>query len=144
MTVAQRPLSLWYDSGTAPTVSVLKFPAMCKIYVSEKQVLHSFLKPRRHFHFQCLGVIRRLALSSPPSEQCAAHKGRPAWYTTDTGRLNPSPFHTSFSIMLHISFEDNGTSSIADCILLMAPRFTAHYCFIAHSLTVSPQCEGIQ
>ena len=43
--------------------------------------------------------------------------------------------------MLHISFEDNGTSSIADSIWLMAPRFTA---LSAHSLTVSPQCEGIQ
>ena len=43
--------------------------------------------------------------------------------------------------MLYISSEDNGTSNIDECILLMAPRVAA---LSAHSLKVSPQTEGIQ
>ena len=43
--------------------------------------------------------------------------------------------------MLHITFEENRTSDIVDCILLMAPRFAA---LSAYSLKVSPQCEGIK
>ena len=43
--------------------------------------------------------------------------------------------------MLHISFKDNTTSDIVDCILLIAPRFAA---LSTHSLKVSLQCEGIQ
>ena len=57
-------------------------------------------------------------------------------------RLNPNRFHMSFSIRLHISFEDNAMSNIVDYMLLMASRFAALSAH--HSLKVSPQCEGIQ
>ena len=43
--------------------------------------------------------------------------------------------------MLHISFEDNGTSSFVDWMLLMAPHFAV---VSALSLKLSPQVEGIQ
>ncbi len=43
--------------------------------------------------------------------------------------------------MLHISFEDNGTSSFVDCMLLMAPHFAV---LSALPLKASPQVEGIQ
>ena len=59
----------------------------------------------------------------------------------EIGRLNHNRFHVSFSIMLHISFEDNGMSNFVDCILLMAPQFAV---LSDHSLKVSPQVEGIQ
>ena len=59
-----------------------------------------------------------------------------------TDRLNPYRFHTPFSMMLHISFEDKKyIYNTVDGILLVALRFAA---LSAHSLKFSPQCEELK